>query len=193
MQLHPRKAAERGGRYGGENEREIINTSIPGGKHDVRGTSRIRRIQFWIRAAAGRRVCAAARSDRGLCAAGSWLRIHVGEWLLVSRGTALGVARRILGASTLCSGILGGAALLRWPLLRRILATPIALYQAASGYRPTFSRTSPVAFSTSACRLLPCASMVTIAAKFFTRMCHMASGIPNSIRCTPTTFSTLRA
>jgi site-specific recombinase XerC len=41
---------------------------------------------------------------------------------------------------------------------------------------------SPVAFSTSACRLLPCASMVTMAANPFTFRRHMASGMPNSIR-----------
>ena len=49
---------------------------------------------------------------------------------------------------------------------------------------------SAVAFSTSACRLLPCASMVTMVRKSFTRRCHMASGTPNSSRCTPSTFST---
>ena len=60
----------------------------------------------------------------------------------------------------------------------------------------TFSsaaRASPVSFSTSACRLLPCASIVTIAMKSRTRRCHIASGIPNSIRCTPSTFSIVRA
>ena len=46
----------------------------------------------------------------------------------------------------------------------------------------------PVSFSTSACRLLPCASIVTIAAKSRTRRCHIASGIPNSISSTPSTF-----
>src|SRR3954465_9827291 len=46
------------------------------------------------------------------------------------------------------------------------------------------SSASPVAASTSACRLLPCASIVTIAAKSCTSKCHIASGIPNSIRCT---------
>jgi hypothetical protein len=52
---------------------------------------------------------------------------------------------------------------------------------------------SAVDFSTSACRLFPCASMVTIAGKLFTRRCHMASGIPNSIRFTSSTSSTVRA
>jgi len=55
------------------------------------------------------------------------------------------------------------------------------------------SSASPVDRSTSTCRLLPCASMVTIAAKPFTRRCHMASGMPNSIKCTSSTFSTVRA
>ncbi len=52
---------------------------------------------------------------------------------------------------------------------------------------------APVLVSMSACRLWPCASIVTIAAKPFTRMCHIASGMPNSIRCTPRTCSTVRA
>jgi hypothetical protein len=51
----------------------------------------------------------------------------------------------------------------------------------------------PVASSTPAWRLLPWASMVTMVRKFFTRRCHIASGIPNSIKCTPTTFSIARA
>ncbi len=64
--------------------------------------------------------------------------------------------------------------------------------------RPRYTTSSaassaPVAFSTSACKLLPCASMVTIAANPFTRSRHIASGIPNSIRYTPGTSSTVRA
>src|SRR5437588_1282195 len=39
------------------------------------------------------------------------------------------------------------------------------------------SSASPVARSTSACSEFPCASIVTIAAKFFTFKCHIASGI----------------
>jgi hypothetical protein len=64
---------------------------------------------------------------------------------------------------------------------------------------PTFhagcncSSAVPVVFSTSACRLLPCASMVTMAGKPFTRRCHIASGIPNSIRLTSRTSSTVLA
>jgi len=38
------------------------------------------------------------------------------------------------------------------------------------------------AFSTSAWREFPCASIVTMAGKSLTRRCHMASGIPNSNR-----------
>ncbi len=44
------------------------------------------------------------------------------------------------------------------------------------------------ALSTSACRLLPCASMVTMTGKSLTEMCHMASGMPNSRKSTPSTF-----
>ncbi len=43
-------------------------------------------------------------------------------------------------------------------------------------------------FSTSAWRLLPCASMVTIAAKPSTCKCHIASGMPNSMKSTLFTF-----
>src|SRR5688500_6389982 len=46
------------------------------------------------------------------------------------------------------------------------------------------SNASPVSRATPACRLLPCASIVTIAMKRFTRRCHIASGIPKSIQCT---------
>jgi hypothetical protein len=60
-------------------------------------------------------------------------------------------------------------------------------------YQASFASASPVAFSTSACKLLPCASMVTMAAKFFTRRRHMDSGMPNSGRYTPSTSSTVRA
>ncbi len=52
---------------------------------------------------------------------------------------------------------------------------------------------SPVDFSISACRLLPCASMVTMAAKLFTFRCHIASGMPSSNRFTSITCSTVRA
>ncbi len=55
------------------------------------------------------------------------------------------------------------------------------------------ARCAPVSFSTSACKLLPCASMVTMATKLLTRRCHIASGIPKSIRCTPSTRSIDRA
>jgi hypothetical protein len=55
------------------------------------------------------------------------------------------------------------------------------------------SRAEPLSCSTAACRLLPCASMVTIAANPSTRNCHIASGIPNSSRFTPRTSRTVRA
>ena len=55
------------------------------------------------------------------------------------------------------------------------------------------SRCSPVSCSTLACRLFPCASIVTIAAKSCTCRCHMASGIPKSSRFTPSTLSIERA
>ncbi|QFT87887.1 hypothetical protein FIU87_04395 [Bacillus sp. THAF10] len=42
-------------------------------------------------------------------------------------------------------------------------------------------------FSTSACRLLPWESMVTTAVNPSTLRCHIASGIPNSIKSTPST------
>ena len=42
--------------------------------------------------------------------------------------------------------------------------------------------------STSSWRLLPWASMVTMAGKSFTVRCHIASGVPNSINETPSTL-----
>jgi hypothetical protein len=53
---------------------------------------------------------------------------------------------------------------------------------------PTSSRTLPVVFSTSACKLLPCESMVTSAIRSLTRKCHMASGMPSSSSDTSSTF-----
>jgi hypothetical protein len=44
-------------------------------------------------------------------------------------------------------------------------------------------------FSTCSCRLFPWESIVTTAVKPLTRICHIASGIPNSMRSTPSTFS----
>ena len=44
-------------------------------------------------------------------------------------------------------------------------------------------------FSTSAWRLFPFESIVTITGKLFTRMCHIASGTPNSRKSTPSTSS----
>ena len=51
----------------------------------------------------------------------------------------------------------------------------------------------PDSASTSLCRLLPCASMVTIAGKSRTCRCHIASGVPNSVSDTPSTRSIQRA
>ena len=41
----------------------------------------------------------------------------------------------------------------------------------------------------SLCRLLPWASIVTMAGKSLTRRCHIASGVPNSNSETPSTAS----
>ena len=49
----------------------------------------------------------------------------MGWRLLVSVGTTLRLARGLLGTATLRARVLGGAALLRAPLLRRILAAVI--------------------------------------------------------------------
>ena len=54
---------------------------------------------------------------------------------------------------------------------------------------PIASRCAPDSCSMSLCRLLPCASIVTIAGKSFTVRCHIASGVPNSSSDTPSTFS----
>ena len=55
------------------------------------------------------------------------------------------------------------------------------------------SSASPVACSTTSCKLFPCASIVTIATKSVACKCHIASGTPNSIQCTPYTLSNVRA
>ena len=55
------------------------------------------------------------------------------------------------------------------------------------------SRCRPDSCSMSLCRLLPCASIVTIAGKSLTVRCHIASGVPNSSSETPSTRSIVRA
>jgi hypothetical protein len=50
-----------------------------------------------------------------------------------------------------------------------------------------FASSAAEAFSTSAWRLFPCESIVTIAGKSFTLICHIASGMPNSRKSTPVT------
>ena len=62
------------------------------------------------------------------------------------------------------------------------------IYRSAS-----VASTLPDSTSTSLCRLLPCASMVTIAGKSRTCRCHIASGVPNSVSDTPSTRSMQRA
>ena len=51
----------------------------------------------------------------------------------------------------------------------------------------SFASSFADAFSTSACRLFPCESIVTMAGKSLTMMCHMASGTPKSRKSTPST------
>lgn len=70
----------------------------------------------------------------------------------------------------------------------RPLLFPIPNYRVA---RPASS--TAVDSSTSLCSELPCASIVTMAAKSSTSRCHMASGMPNSSQSTPATFFTVRA
>ena len=50
-----------------------------------------------------------------------------------------------------------------------------------------FASSLAEAFSTSAWRLFPRASIVTITGKSLTLMCHIASGTPNSRKSTPST------
>ena len=54
--------------------------------------------------------------------------------------------------------------------------------------RPSLRDARPTRCSTSLCRLLPCASIVTIAGKSSTVRCHIASGVPNSSSDTPSTL-----
>jgi hypothetical protein len=58
--------------------------------------------------------------------------------------------------------------------------------QAVAG-SANFASSFTDALSTSACRLLPCASIVTMTGNSFTLTCHIASGIPNSRKSTPST------
>ena len=80
---------------------------------------------------------------------------------------------------------------LRAPLVQ-MRKTAVHLSGYGSGHRVTgsanFSSSVADALSTSAWRLLPRASIVTIAGKSFTRMCHIASGTPNSRKSTPSTL-----
>lgn len=83
---------------------------------------------------------------------------------------------------------------LRWPILRSGGGSPASIRAYLRSLAAAMSsRCAAVSRSTAACRLFPCASMVTIAAKSCTCRCHMASGIPKSSRCTPSTLSIERA
>jgi len=67
----------------------------------------------------------AARSGRSLRAV-SRPRLFMGWRILASSGTALELARRLLGASPISRSLLGPAAVLRWPLLSRLLAAVVS-------------------------------------------------------------------
>jgi len=93
-------------------------TGFGGGDHDVRRNARLREIRIrWWRA---RVRSASART-----------RLHLGGRLLLSGWTALFLARRLLGPSSVCARPLGGAALLRTPLLQRLLAPVVRTAEAA--------------------------------------------------------------
>jgi hypothetical protein len=66
------------------------------------------------------------------------------------------------------------------------LGTAAAGHHTVSG-AANFASSAPEDFSTSACMLLPRASIVTITGKSLTRRCHIASGMPNSRKSTPDT------
>jgi len=70
----------------------------------------------WSAASACSRVCPTALSWSGLC---------LGRGLLVSLGTALRVACGLLGAAAISGRVLGSSAILRRPILSRVLA-PLA-------------------------------------------------------------------
>jgi hypothetical protein len=81
----------------------------------------------------------------------------------------------------------------RHPLVKKKGQAPMcpAPYQLPKSYLKTGSLNcanfSNEDLSTSACKLLPWESIVTTAVKPSTRRCHIASGIPNCIKSTPST------
>ena len=82
--------------------------------------------------------------------------------------------------------------------VRRQAPRPGSFRKAPSGVLrfdqpPIAARCSPDSCSMSLCRLLPCASIVTIAGKSLTVRCHIASGVPNSSSETPLTPVIARA
>jgi hypothetical protein len=110
-------------REGGRSyEKQIVRSSIIGRKLVVRRARRGCRSRHW-RATAGSSRCRPGR-------AGS--RIRLGRWLLVSGWWALGLARGLLGPPGLCGCSLVWPALLRWPVLPRLLA-PLGKPAAAHG------------------------------------------------------------
>lgn len=69
-------------------------------------------------------------------------------------------------------------------LLNTLFYTILFYLKTGSACAASFSNED---FWTSACNELPCESIVTTAVKSSTFKCHIASGIPNSIRSTPST------
>jgi len=112
-------AIERGRR---SYEKQIARSPIIGRKLAVRRAGRGCGSRHWPAASP-------ARSSGG-CGTRPWLRL--GRRLLVSGWRALGMAWRLLGSPGLCGRPLVRAALLRWPVLPRLLA-PLGKPAAAHG------------------------------------------------------------
>ena len=103
-------------------EDQAACSSIVGRKVFVRRSADLRRI--WPGCWGVRLLCSAASPTAGrlLRAAISRPRVHVDRRLLVSGWTALALACRLLGPAAVRRRLLGDTALLRAPLLGRLLA-----------------------------------------------------------------------
>src|SRR6185436_8825402 len=104
-------------------EKQVVGIDVPGRKQPVRGSAGVCWHRLWgVCPGSGADVCRPASPGGCLCDSPSWSGIHLGLRILVSGWTSLDLARRLLGASALCSRPLDCSALLRRPLLWRILA-----------------------------------------------------------------------
>src|SRR5271157_436697 len=92
-------------------ENEIDRACFSGRNRCVRAAAFRRWRRLRICACAGRGLCRAARAVDGGGSAHAGPGIHIREWLLVSGGCALCLARRLLGPAAVCECLLGAPTL----------------------------------------------------------------------------------